>query len=80
MATKKILEFNFEAALKKLETIVNEMEQGGLPLDLALKKFEEGVKLTRECQKTLSMAEQKVKILTEKDFAAREIDKSLDDE
>jgi len=56
------------------------MEQGGLPLDLALKKFEEGVKLTRECQKTLSMAEQKVKILTEKDFAAREIDKSLDDE
>ena len=54
----------FENKLKRLEEIVKKMEQGDLELDDSLKLFEEGVKLTKECQTHLSQAEQKVKILT----------------
>jgi len=54
----------FEQKLKKLEEIVKKMEAGDLELDQALKFFEEGVKLTKECQGHLNEAEQKVKILT----------------
>lgn len=54
----------FENKLKRLEEIVKKMEQGDLELDESLKLFEEGVKLTKECQTHLSQAEQKVKILT----------------
>lgn len=54
----------FENKLKRLEEIVKKMEQGDLELDESLKLFEEGVKLTKECQAHLSQAEQKVKILT----------------
>ncbi len=54
----------FESKLKRLEEIVKKMEQGDLELDESLKLFEEGVKLTKECQSHLSQAEQKVKILT----------------
>jgi exodeoxyribonuclease VII small subunit len=54
---------NFEKKLEKLEKIVNDMEQGELSLENALKSFEEGVKLSRECSKELEEAEQKVKIL-----------------
>lgn len=58
---------NFEAALTELETIVDSMEDGDLSLDEALKSFERGVKLTRECQKALETAEQKVTQLTRND-------------
>jgi exodeoxyribonuclease VII small subunit len=54
----------FEQKLKKLEEIVKKMEAGDLELDQALKLFEEGVQLTKDCQKHLSEAEQKVKILS----------------
>lgn len=54
----------FENKLKRLEEIVGKMEKGDLELDDSLKLFEEGVKLTKECQTHLSQAEQKVKILT----------------
>ena len=57
--------FNLEANLTKLDELVNAMEGGNLPLDQSLKAFEGGIKLIRECQKHLSDAEQKVKILTE---------------
>lgn len=53
----------FEEKLNKLEKIVEGMERGDLSLEQALKDFEDGVKLTRECQKELSEAEQKVKKL-----------------
>jgi len=55
---------NFEQSLAELEAIVQQMEQGDLPLDASLTSFEEGIKLTRECQEILDQAEQKVRILT----------------
>ena len=57
---------NLEKSLSKLEKIVGELEAGELPLEIAMKKFEEGVKLTRTCQTFLKDAEQKVKILIKK--------------
>lgn len=61
MASEK--KINLEKALADLETLVEELESGELPLDKAMKKFEEGIKLTRGCQAALKDAEQKVEIL-----------------
>ena len=61
MTAKKPL--NLEKSLSGLEALVEELESGDLPLDKAMQKFEEGVKLTRECQAALREAEQKVEIL-----------------
>ncbi len=55
--------FNLEKSLAELETLVEELESGDLPLDKAMKKFEAGIKLTRGCQAALKEAEQKVEIL-----------------
>ncbi len=63
MAAKK--SYPFEASLNKLEKLVEKMEDGDLTLEESLKIFEEGVKLTRECQQALADAEQKVKLLIE---------------
>ncbi len=54
---------NLEKALADLEALVDELESGDLPLEKAMKKFEEGIKLTRSCQTALKDAEQKVEIL-----------------
>lgn len=54
---------NLEQSLDTLETLVERMESGELSLEDSLKAFEEGVKLTRECQQALRAAEQKVRIL-----------------
>lgn len=54
---------DFEQSLQQLEEIVRKMEQGELTLENALEAFEEGVRLTRNCQTALQNAEQKVKIL-----------------
>ena len=54
---------NLEKALADLETLVDELESGDLPLEKAMQKFEEGIKLTRSCQTALKEAEQKVEIL-----------------
>ena len=56
-------EQNFEKALSKLEKIVEELESGDLPLDEALKKYEEGVRLAGFCSKKLETAQKKVEIL-----------------
>ena len=56
--------FQFEKALADLEGIVEALEGGELTLDEALKKYEEGVKLTRACQSKLQEAEKKIEILT----------------
>jgi exodeoxyribonuclease VII small subunit len=53
----------FEQALAELETLVERLEGGDLPLDEALKAFERGVALTRHCQACLQAAQQKVEIL-----------------
>ena len=54
---------NLEKSLADLEKLVEELESGDLPLEKAMKKFEEGIKLTRNCQAALKDAEQKVEIL-----------------
>jgi|SRR5665213_1569359 exodeoxyribonuclease VII small subunit len=54
---------DFEASLAELEALVERLEQGDLPLDDALKSFERGVALTRQCQGALKAAQQKVEIL-----------------
>jgi exodeoxyribonuclease VII small subunit len=58
MAEKK-----FEDALARLEEIVKELESGDLPLEQSLKMFEEGIKLSRVCNKRLEEAERRVEIL-----------------
>jgi exodeoxyribonuclease VII small subunit len=61
MSDKKAI--NLEKSLAELEDLVEELESGDLPLDKAMKKFEQGIKLTRNCQTALKEAEQKVEIL-----------------
>lgn len=55
---------SFEKALDNLEKIVEELEEGNLTLEDTIKKFEQGVKLSRLCEKKLSAARKKVSILT----------------
>ena len=54
---------DFEKALAELETLVERLERGDVPLDEALRAFERGVALTRHCQSCLQTAQQKVEIL-----------------
>lgn len=54
---------DLEKSLKHLEQIVDELESGDLPLETAMQRFEEGIKLTQSCQTALKDAEQKVDIL-----------------
>lgn len=58
---------DFEQSLAALEALVARMEKGELSLEESLKAFEQGIKLTRECQARLSEAEQRVQILLEQD-------------
>lgn len=63
MAAKKPENMTFEDTLKELDDIVEALESGELALDSAMKKFERGIALARQGQKTLSDAEQRVEIL-----------------
>ena len=63
----------FEVALGELEALVDELETGDLNLADSLQKFERGVGLARQCQSSLSSAEQKILTLSE---AAENIDDS----
>lgn len=56
---------SFEEAIEELEDIVARLESGNLPLDDSIKQFEEAMKLIGYCEKRISDAKQKVKILTE---------------
>jgi exodeoxyribonuclease VII small subunit len=60
---------DFEEALAELESLVERLERGDLPLDEALKTFERGVELTRHCQSSLKSAQQKVEILLKRGSA-----------
>jgi exodeoxyribonuclease VII small subunit len=57
-------EIKFEEALKKLEKIVEDLEKGDLSLDEALKKYQEGIELSRVCNARLENAKKKIDILT----------------
>ena len=54
---------NFEAQLASLERIVRELERGDLPLERSLELFEQGVRLSRECQERLNEAERRIEVL-----------------
>lgn len=73
---------NFESSLKRLEQIVGKLEAGEMNLDEALKLFEEGIKLSQQCQKQLEEAENKVEILVKQangKMAARKFSLEGDD-
>jgi exodeoxyribonuclease VII small subunit len=54
---------NFEAQLASLERIVRELERGDLPLERSLELFEQGVRLSRDCQERLNEAERRIEVL-----------------
>jgi len=69
--SKKKNDGSLESHLSGLEKIVSELENGELSLEESLKKFEEGVKLTKNCQQIIDDAEKRIKIITKeglKDF------------
>jgi len=53
----------FESAIEQLDTIVKELETGDIPLEKAIKIFEEGVKLSQICTKRLDETEEKMNLL-----------------
>ncbi|AIS19351.1 exodeoxyribonuclease VII small subunit [Pseudomonas rhizosphaerae] len=66
MARKKA-SLDFEQSLADLQTLVERLENGELSLEDSLSAFENGIRLTRDCQSALAQAEQKVQVLLEKD-------------
>ena len=56
-------ELNFEGAMDRLETIVEQMESGKLPLEDLIVRYEEGMNLVKICQERLASAEQKIEII-----------------
>jgi len=57
----------FEVSFKRLEKIVEELEDGRLSLDESLKKYEEGMRLAKECSKMLQAAQRKIEVLMKKE-------------
>ncbi len=65
--SKKTSQPDFEKSLSELESLVASLEKGDLPLEETLKQFERGIELTRNCQRALKSAEQRVEILLAND-------------
>ena len=63
---------SFEEQMEELEKIVSELEKGDLNLDASVTKFEEGIKISKECNKTLEEAEKKTTMLVNKDGEIKE--------
>lgn len=63
---------SFEDNMENLEKIVSELEKGNLNLDESIAKFEDGIKISKECNKILEEAEKKITILLEKDGEVKE--------
>jgi exodeoxyribonuclease VII small subunit len=57
---------DYEQSLAQLEALVTRLESGDLPLEEALASFEQGVRLTRDCQGALNAAQQKVQLLLQR--------------
>lgn len=64
MSSKKSTKHTFEGSLKRLEAIVESLEQGSVPLDEAVELYEEGIQLAKECGEKLKATELKIKKLT----------------
>jgi exodeoxyribonuclease VII small subunit len=74
-------EIKFEEALKKLEKIVEELEGGDLSLDEALKKYQDGIELSRLCSARLESAKKKIDVLAKNkkgDFELKPLDEEAD--
>jgi exodeoxyribonuclease VII small subunit len=69
----------FEAQLAALEKVVRDLERGDLPLEESLKLFEEGVRLSRECQERLNQAERRIEVLL-RDSEGRPVLSAFDEE
>ena len=65
---------SFEENMENLEKIVTELEKGDLNLDDSVSKFEEGIKISKECNKILEEAEKKITILVNQDGEMKEKD------
>ncbi len=63
---------SFEEQMENLEKIVSELEKGDLNLDDSVAKFEEGIKISKECNKTLQEAEKKITMLINEDGEIKE--------
>ena len=63
---------SFEEQIEQLEKIVGELEKGELSLEDSVVKFEEGIKISKECSKTLEKAEKKITILVDQDGEMKE--------
>lgn len=71
---------SFEDNMEKLEKIVTDLEKGNLNLDDSVEKFEEGMKISKECNKILEEAEKKITILLEENGETKEQDFKVNDE
>lgn len=69
---------SFEASLEALEQIVRQLEQGDLPLEKSLQLFEQGIRLSRECQERLNQAERRIEVLLQ-DNQGRPVVRALED-
>lgn len=69
---------DFEQSLAELQTLVERLENGELSLEDSLTTFEQGIRLSRECQSALQQAEQKVQMLLERDGELSEAPFSTD--
>ena len=74
MSSQKKSPPNLEKSLQQLEDIVQQLEEGDIPLEKALQQFEKGVKISRDCQQALDSAEQRVKVLIENELQDFEAD------
>ena len=63
---------SFEEKMENLEKIVTELEKGDLNLDDSVAKFEDGIKISKECNKILEEAEKKITILLNQDGEMKE--------
>lgn len=70
----------FEEALEALERIVHDLEEGRIGLAESLSRYEEGVKLIKQCHSLLEHAERKIELLTGVDASGNPISEPFDDE
>lgn len=67
-------DMNFEESMEKLEQIASELENGNLSLEESLKKFEEGMELSKKCNEIIEKAEKKITILLQNGDEIKEED------
>lgn len=65
---------NFEENVEQLEKVVQELENGNLNLEDSIKKFEEGMAISKKCNEILEAAEKKITVLIKKDDGVEEED------